>query len=122
MLNLLPWQVQLMVPSETLATGHCACVQMFEKPLNSPCLGWVTTISSSLKILPPPTGMSAVLASSCPGEACEESLSSPDPPQPTVSAAAPAPPAARRMVRRVGLSVMSSLRRCVRTRGLRSAG
>ncbi|CAM5486137.1 HTH-type transcriptional regulator HdfR [Streptomyces alboniger] len=66
MSNLLPWQGQLMVPPSTLVTGHCLWVQRLEKALNSPLVGWVTTTPSSLKILPPPTGMSDVLASTVP--------------------------------------------------------
>ncbi|CAM5688278.1 hypothetical protein SVIOM74S_05715 [Streptomyces violarus] len=64
MRNLLPWQTQLMVPSETDATVQRWCVQIAENALNRPCSGWVTTTSSSLKILPPPTGISSVEPSS----------------------------------------------------------
>ena len=35
-------------------------VQIAVKHLNSPSVGWVTTTSSSAKIVPPPTGMSEV--------------------------------------------------------------
>jgi hypothetical protein len=38
-------------------------VQVLEKPLNSPAVGWVTTTFWSEKILPPPTGMSEVVVS-----------------------------------------------------------
>ena len=69
MLNLLPWQGQLMVPSATLLTVQPWWVQIAEKALKSPASGWVTTTFWSLKILPPPTGMSEVLASSSPAGA-----------------------------------------------------
>src|SRR3954451_15008023 len=55
--NLLPWQSQLMVPSETLATRQPWWVQTAEKALNSPSVGWVTTTFSSVKIDPPPTSI-----------------------------------------------------------------
>src|ERR1700730_2879247 len=59
-LYLLPWQGQSIVPSATLFTVHPACVHFAEKPLNTPAVGWVTTILST--ITPEPTGTSAVLA------------------------------------------------------------
>ena len=54
--NLLPWQVQLIVPSLTEVTGHPWCVQIEENPRKSPFVGWVTTTWASGKISPPPTG------------------------------------------------------------------
>jgi hypothetical protein len=62
-LNLLPWHGQLIVPSDTLPTVHPACVHTALNPWNSPDFGWVSTIFLSVRILPPPTGTSEVLAS-----------------------------------------------------------
>src|SRR5258708_37332256 len=59
-LYLLPWQGQSIVPSATLFTVHPACVHFAEKPLNTPAVGWVSTVLST--ITPEPTGTSAVLA------------------------------------------------------------
>lgn len=117
--NLEPWQGQLMVPSLTVETRHWAWVQTAEKALNSPSSGWVTTTFRSLKIVPPPTGMSLVAASSSPpgeasgevpGDAVSDAVgvplasppppSSPDDPQPVTRAAAPAAPAVRTVLRR----------------------
>src|SRR5690606_6193531 len=67
--NLLPWQLQLIVPSTTSVTGHPWWVQVAENARNSPGLGWVTTTSCSRNTAPPPTGMSAVLASAPPRSA-----------------------------------------------------
>ena len=62
MLNLLPWHGQSMTPSST-AVDRAALVRAVAlNALKSPSVGWVTTIFWSSKILPPPTGMSAVLA------------------------------------------------------------
>src|SRR5262245_20701377 len=58
----LPWQLQLIVPPSTLASGHCWCWQTELNPLNSPDIGWVTTTPAEAKTLPPPTGISLVLA------------------------------------------------------------
>src|SRR6516225_2700908 len=63
MLNLLPWHGQLIVPPDTVPTMHPAWVHTALKPWNSPDFGWVITICLAARILPPPTGMSAVLAS-----------------------------------------------------------
>src|SRR3984893_3214252 len=59
-LSLLPWHGQWMVPSATVDTVHPKCVQVAEKPLNTPAEGCVTTTSST--ITPDPTGTSDVLA------------------------------------------------------------
>ena len=59
-LNLLPWHGQSIVPSAILSTVQPLCVQVDEKPLNTPAVGWVTTTLST--ITPDPTGTSAVLA------------------------------------------------------------
>lgn len=69
MRNSLPWQAQLIVPFETVATMQPWWVQTAEKALKPPFSGWVTTTFSSLKILPPPTGMSPVLVSASPAGA-----------------------------------------------------
>ena len=68
--NLLPWQSQLMVPSETLATRQPWWVQTAENALNSPAVGWVTTTFWSAKIVPPPTSMSEVGVTSADQLAC----------------------------------------------------
>src|SRR4051812_24624552 len=110
---LLPWHGQSMVPFATVPTVQPWWVQIAEKALNSSFFGCVTTIFWSLKILPPPTGISDVFANSWPPDAFtdddpEESLLSPYLLHPAVSAAA-AP--VTRTVRRVELSVMWSLRK-----------
>src|SRR4051812_49002160 len=56
--NLLPWQGQTMLPFSTDDTLHPACGHTEEKPLNTPAVGCVTTMSST--ITPDPTGTSAV--------------------------------------------------------------
>src|SRR5690349_13539164 len=54
---------------------------MLVKPLNSPSVGWVITTPSSSKILPPPTGMSAVVVSPWPEPPAEPAgLLGDDPP------------------------------------------
>jgi hypothetical protein len=63
---LLPWQLQLIVPSATSVTGHPWWVQVAEKARNCPGAGCVTTTSCSANTVPPPTGMSDVLASAPP--------------------------------------------------------
>src|ERR1035437_7086438 len=55
-----------MVPLATPATVQPLWVQTALKALNSPALGWVTTIFVASKTLPPPTGMSATLITSLP--------------------------------------------------------
>src|ERR1700758_5023779 len=62
MLNLLPWQGQLMVPFETLLTKQPACVQIAVNALNDPDHGCVITILSLSMILPPPSGTWEVAA------------------------------------------------------------
>ena len=62
-LNLLPWHGQLIVPPDTVSTLHPRWVHAAEYALNSPCAGWHTTTSASLKTLPPPTGISPAVAS-----------------------------------------------------------
>src|SRR6516164_9455366 len=56
MLNLLPWQGQLMVPFETLSTKQPSCVQIALNALNDPDCGCVITMRSASMILPPPSG------------------------------------------------------------------
>ena len=63
MLNLLPWQGQLMVPFETLLTKQPSCVQIALNALNDPDCGCVITILSAWMILPPPSGTWEVAAS-----------------------------------------------------------
>src|ERR1700749_3108021 len=59
-LNLEPWQGQSMVPSATWLHRHPTWVQIALKALKTPLVGWVTTTLALVKIMPPPTGMSAV--------------------------------------------------------------
>src|SRR6266702_8759721 len=63
MLNLLPWHGQLMVPPVTVPTMQPWWVHTAVNASNEPAFGWVITIFLSARILPPPTGISAVLAS-----------------------------------------------------------
>src|SRR4051812_26307633 len=65
-LNLLPWHGQLTVPSAILSTEHPWCVHTVEKATKLPFVGWVTTTPFLVKILPPPTGISEVLARATP--------------------------------------------------------
>ena len=57
-----------MVPSADLRHRQPRCVQMEVKALNSPRLGWVTTVLVAAMILPPPTGMSALAMPASPPE------------------------------------------------------
>jgi hypothetical protein len=68
-LNRLPWHGQLIVPSATLFTVQPAWVQIADNPLNTPCVGCVSTTSPM--ITPEPRGTSEVLAMTVagPGEA-----------------------------------------------------
>src|SRR5271165_120888 len=63
MLYWLPWHGQSIVPSAIVATMQPMCVQTALKALKSLEAGWVTTTFSAVKILPPPTGISLVVAS-----------------------------------------------------------
>src|SRR6266568_4750467 len=63
MLNVLPWHGQLMVPPVTVPTMQPWWVHTAVNASNDPAFGWVMTIFLSARILPPPTGISAVLAS-----------------------------------------------------------
>src|SRR6185312_5358416 len=65
-LNLLPWQGQLIVPSATWLHRHPTWVQTALKALNSPLAGWVTTTFAAVKTLPLPTGTSAAIPSRVP--------------------------------------------------------
>jgi hypothetical protein len=130
--KLLLWQGQLMTPFAMLFTAHPWWVQVAEKALNSPAVGCVTTTFRSPKTFPPPSGMSAVLASAAPAapsppadgsplapepsweppEAPEEPVgadepdaSSSDPPHAVSATASPAAPAAATTVRRAGPDV-----------------
>src|SRR5674476_21007 len=80
-----------MVPLATPATVQPLWVQTALKALNSPALGWVTTIFVASKTLPPPTGMSATLITSLP----EPAEPVPAPTVPPAVLAAPPPHAAR---------------------------
>ena len=71
-LNLLPWHGQLIVPPDTLPTVHPAWVHTALNAWNAPDCGWVITIFLSVRILPPPTGMSEVLASAAGAAAAPE--------------------------------------------------
>src|ERR1035437_483916 len=97
-----------MVPFATLATVRPLWVQMALKALNSPALGWVTTIFAVSKTVPPPTGMSAALTTSLP-EPAEPAAPLPAlplwfavllPPPQAVRVAAPATPGQQRHPRR----------------------
>src|SRR3954453_4973140 len=61
-LKRLPWHGQLIGPCATSPTTQPAWVQTAVKQRKVPAVGWVMTIFRSAKILPPPTGMSLVLA------------------------------------------------------------
>ena len=74
-LNLLPWHGQLIVPPDTLPTMHPAWVHTALNPWKSPECGWVITIFLSVRILPPPTGTSEVLASAA-GPAAAQQIES----------------------------------------------
>ena len=71
-LNLLPWHGQLIVPPDTLPTVHPAWVHTALNAWNAPDCGWVITIFLSVRILPPPTGTSEVLASAAGAAAAPE--------------------------------------------------
>src|ERR1700683_1612304 len=61
-LYLLPWHGQSMVPPPTWSTMQPWWVQMAVNAWKAPAVGWVITIFWAVRILPPPTGMSVVLA------------------------------------------------------------
>src|SRR5690606_36825315 len=116
--NRLPWHGQSMVPSATVDTRQCWWVQTAENALNSPAVGWVTTIFSSFRTVPPPTGTSPAGTSSRPPGASgpdvlvtlADPVSPPSAPPPPQAAASAAAPAVTRTVRRVASWVMSALR------------
>ena len=62
----LPWQSQLIVPSETLGDEAALVAADRGEALELALGGWVTTTSSSAKIVPPPTSMSDVWVSASP--------------------------------------------------------
>src|ERR1700754_2651298 len=64
--NLLPWQLQLIVPPSTLAIGHPWWGQTARKPWNVPSVGWVTPICEAGNKAPPPTGTSLALPTTAP--------------------------------------------------------
>jgi hypothetical protein len=59
----LPWHGQSIRPSAIWLTMQPMWVQTALKTLNSPAVGWVTTVVWAAKILPPPTGMALVAVS-----------------------------------------------------------
>jgi hypothetical protein len=65
-LNLAPWQGQLIVPSATWLQMHPTWVQTALKALYSPLTGWVTTTLAAVNAIPPPTGISEALPSTVP--------------------------------------------------------
>src|SRR5205823_5403368 len=67
--NLLPWQLQLIVPPVTSVTGQPWWVQVPPKARNFPAVGCVITMSWSANTAPPPTGISDVRASALAGAA-----------------------------------------------------
>src|ERR1035438_9065270 len=67
-LNWLPWQGQSIVPLATWSTVHPMWVQIALNPLKSPAVGWVTTTFGPPNTLPPPTGISLVVASAARSE------------------------------------------------------
>src|SRR6478752_8174366 len=107
----LPWQPQLIVPSETSATMQPIWVHTAENALNSPDAGWVMTTLASARTLPPPTGtcadltafFAASVAEPTAWDAADDAVSpalphaarAPDP-----ATTAPMAPAPRRTVRR----------------------
>jgi len=62
LLYLLPWHGQSMVPPDTASTMQPWWVQMAVNAWKEPAFGCVITIFWPVRTLPPPTGMSAVLA------------------------------------------------------------
>src|SRR5687768_13281880 len=64
--NLLPSQLQLIVPPSTPVTGHPWCEHVELKHLNSPSVGCVTTTLDAAMIAPPPTGTLLVWVSAPP--------------------------------------------------------
>src|SRR6266487_3460909 len=115
---LLPWHGQLIVPSLTVETVQPWCVHTAVKALNCPAVGWVTTTFWVSNTLPPPTGLSDVLADTpaAPGLSPWSPLSGvlvpPSgvlSPQPASTATAPSAAAPASTARRV-VSVMTILR------------
>lgn len=60
------WHGQVMTPLVMPVTAQPWWVHFDENALNSPAVGWVTTTPESLKILPPPSGMSEVFPRTLP--------------------------------------------------------
>jgi hypothetical protein len=59
----LPWCRQVIVPSSILPTSKPWCLQREPNAANSPAVGWVMTMWTSVRTIPPPMGISAVVAS-----------------------------------------------------------
>jgi hypothetical protein len=103
--NSLWWHGQLITPSAIPVTAQPWCVHVDENALNWPFTGWVMTSCRLSKILPPPSGMSAVFASTVPGDAADpvepdDDVSSD--PHAVSATASPATPTAATTVRRAG--------------------
>src|SRR2546430_629566 len=64
--NRLPWQPQTMSPASTSATTHPWCVHLALNAPNCPDAGCVTTTTSLVNTIPPPTGTSSTFAISRP--------------------------------------------------------
>src|ERR1700754_5196126 len=64
--NLLPWQLQLIVPPSTPAIGPPWWVKTAPKPWHLPSVGWLPTICVAGNNAPPPTGTSLALPTTCP--------------------------------------------------------
>src|SRR5665648_135325 len=93
MSNVLPWHGQSMVPLATLATVQPLWVQIALKALNSPALGWVTTIFSASRTVPPPTWTAATLIATPAGLLVGFGVSLPPPQAASVAAPTTATPA-----------------------------
>lgn len=74
----LAWHGQTMCPSRIWVTGQPWWGQMLEKALNSPSVGWVTTVCAPATMIPPPTGTSAVEATGAPSAAAAASAAARD--------------------------------------------
>src|SRR6478735_1428339 len=98
-----------MTPFAMPLTAQPAWVHLDENALYVPAFGWVTTTPLSANTLPPPSGMSAVLASSVPAAFPAAPLSDPvvealsSAPHAVSAAASPAAPTAATTVRRAGV-------------------
>src|SRR5512142_1013371 len=69
-----------MVPSATRSTRHPRWLQTAVNALNCPAAGWVMTTFAEVMTVPPPTGISLVVASSAPPPDAPELPVAGDPP------------------------------------------